>query len=118
MCRNWVAGKTATVKRYARSSFYVGRNVAGKGQAAVDRLLVRLTTPSRAINLTLPKKLAPELDYVAHGGGFPIRLKGQEFTNPIGVIVVSGLPQEQDHQLVVDACRKVLGKQETSSVVE
>ena len=37
------------------------------------------------------QKLAPELTYAAHGGAFPIRLKGLDFTNPIGVIVVSGL---------------------------
>lgn len=35
---------------------------------------------------------------------------------PFGVIVVSGLRQDQDHQLVVDACRKVLKSQETSKV--
>ncbi|KZW03460.1 hypothetical protein EXIGLDRAFT_758813 [Exidia glandulosa HHB12029] len=94
------AGKTATVKRYSRSSFFVGRNAAAKGAGAVKRL----------------QKLAPELTYAAHGGALPIRLKGMDFTNPVGVIVVSGLPQEQDHQLVVDACRKVLGSKETSSV--
>lgn len=64
------------------------------------------------------QKLAPELTYAAHGGAFPIRLKGLDFSNPIGVIVVSGLPQDHDHQLVVDACRKVLGSKETSSVRE
>ncbi|EJD42509.1 hypothetical protein AURDEDRAFT_89434 [Auricularia subglabra TFB-10046 SS5] len=97
---NWVAGKTATVKRYSRSSFFVGRNAAAKGPDAVARLL----------------KLAPELNFVAHGGALPIRLRGLDFTNPIGAIVVSGLPQEDDHQLVVDACRKVLSLQGTSSV--
>ncbi|KZV82937.1 hypothetical protein EXIGLDRAFT_843338 [Exidia glandulosa HHB12029] len=97
---NWVAGKTATVKRYSRSSFFVGRNAAAKGAGAVER----------------QQKLAAELTYAAHGGALPIRLKGMDLTNPVGVIVVSGLPQEQDHQLVFDACRKVLWSREMSSV--
>jgi len=41
----------------------------------------------------------PEIDYSYHGGAFPIFIKGTGF---IGAICVSGLPQEQDHQLVVD----------------
>lgn len=72
--------------------------------------------PFITLALTGAQKLAPELAYAAHGGAFPIRLRGMDFTSPVGVIVVSGLPQEDDHQLVVDACRRVLGSQETSSV--
>lgn len=45
-------------------------------------------------------------DYAANGGGFPIRVKGVE--GVVGVIVVSGLRQEEDHQLAVDGIREYL----------
>ncbi|KAH7098696.1 hypothetical protein BKA62DRAFT_674072 [Auriculariales sp. MPI-PUGE-AT-0066] len=109
---NWVAGKTAIVRRYSRASFWVGRNTASKGPDAVERFKA-----CSNFRVHGQLKIAPELDYAAHGGAVPIRLRGLDFTNPIGVIVVSGLAQDQDHQLVIDACRKVLGSQATSSVV-
>ena len=43
--------------------------------------------------------------YAAIGGGFPIALKG---TGVIGAVACSGLPHEQDHQLLVDALCAVL----------
>ena len=39
-------------------------------------------------------------EFAIHGGGLPIRVKGVEGT--VGVIVASGLKQDQDHQVVVD----------------
>jgi uncharacterized protein (UPF0303 family) len=46
-------------------------------------------------------------EYVLAGGGFPIRVKG---AGVIGVIAVSGLPQRQDHAIVVDALCDHLGR--------
>ena len=46
-----------------------------------------------------------DADYAAIGGGFPIALKG---TGVIGAVACSGLPHEQDHQLLVDALCAVL----------
>ena len=48
----------------------------------------------------------PERDYAAHGGSFPILLKG---TGCIGAATVSGLPQREDHKMVVDALARTLG---------
>lgn len=45
-------------------------------------------------------------DYVLAGGGFPIRVA---HAGVIGVIAVSGLPERQDHGLVVDALCDHLG---------
>lgn len=45
-------------------------------------------------------------DYAAAGGGFPIRVKGVE--GVVGVILVSGLHQEEDHKLAVDGIREYL----------
>ena len=45
-------------------------------------------------------------EYAIHGGGVPVRVKGVE--GVVGVIVVSGLKQEEDHQIVVEALQKAL----------
>lgn len=44
-------------------------------------------------------------EYVLCGGGFPIRMKGGEL---VGVITVSNLPHEQDHQFIVDVLKEYL----------
>lgn len=47
--------------------------------------------------------------YACHGGGFPVRVKNVE--GIVGVIVVSGLKQEDDHGVIVDGIKEYLGKQ-------
>ncbi|VXC86458.1 conserved hypothetical protein [Enterobacterales bacterium 8AC] len=45
-------------------------------------------------------------DYAAHGGAFPIRLAG---VGCIGTIAISGSPQREDHNLLVDTLAHFLG---------
>ena len=40
-------------------------------------------------------------EFAIHGGGVPVRVGGVE--GVVGVVVVSGLKQEQDHMVVVEA---------------
>ena len=47
------------------------------------------------------------IDYAPHGGSFPIVVGGAGF---IGSITVSGLPQREDHNVVVAALCEFLGK--------
>jgi uncharacterized protein (UPF0303 family) len=82
---HWIARKVAVVMRFGHSSFYVGRSTAARGVSFVERYLVD------------PLAFAP------HGGGFPIIVDG---TGLVGTVTVSGLPQEEDHALVVE----VLGR--------
>ena len=49
----------------------------------------------------------PERDYAAHGGSVPIIVKG---TGCVGAVTVSGLPQRDDHRVVVEAMAEVLGR--------
>ncbi len=46
------------------------------------------------------------LDYSAHGGSFPVRVRG---TGVVAVITVSGLPSRDDHELIVSVLAKHLG---------
>ncbi len=79
---DWVARKIRTVRRFGQSSFLVGRRHSAAG-----------TDFNAATGL-------PMTDYVAHGGCFPILIRG---TGMIGAVTVSGLPQAADHALVVEA---------------
>ncbi|WP_255768698.1 heme-degrading domain-containing protein [Pseudarthrobacter sulfonivorans] len=44
--------------------------------------------------------------YAAHGGCFPVYVAG---VGAVATVTVSGLPQQQDHDLVVEALREILG---------
>jgi len=86
---DWIRRKRNVVHRFARSSYAVGLSLQDEGE-------------------TLESRHGLELgDYAAHGGGFPILL---ENTGPVGSVVVSGLPQRDDHCLVVNALASVLNK--------
>jgi uncharacterized protein (UPF0303 family) len=78
----WVARKVRTVRRYAASSFLVGRRHKAEGKD--------FNTASG-----LPLEL-----YAAHGGCFPIVIRDAGL---IGTVTVSGLAQADDHALVVEA---------------
>lgn len=84
---DWVARKTNTVRRFGHSSFLIGRTRLLKGKDLDG--------------------LGP--DYAAHGGAFPIRINGLT-AGPVGVIVVSGLKQEHDHQLITTALESFIPK--------
>lgn len=86
----WLARKCAVVDRYGHSSLRVGEQFRADGKS--------FDTDSR---------LDPSR-YAAHGGAFPILLRG---TGVIGTVAVSGLPQREDHRLVVDAIERVLAEQ-------
>ena len=85
----WVARKIKLVNRMGMSSFRVG-------------------TMLRSVNKTLEEQFElSHFEYAAHGGCFPVILKG---TGPIGTITISGLAQEDDHAMVVNAIRAFLNK--------
>ena len=83
----WIERKVRVVYRFAASSYLVGRRLAAK-----DR------------DLDASQGVDPAL-YAAHGGAFPVRLPG---AGVIGVVTVSGLPQADDHALVVEAIESFL----------
>lgn len=87
--QRWIARKVATVARFHKSSYHVGRLLAQSG----------LTFHAR-YNL-------PEEEYAAHGGSFPIHVAGAGI---VGAVTVSGLAQREDHNLVVEALSLVTGR--------
>ncbi|KAH7889137.1 hypothetical protein F5I97DRAFT_1827060 [Phlebopus sp. FC_14] len=93
---HWVKRKEQTVLRWGKSSLgmRLGLQVAGKSMQQALKDKFEMSDPSI---------------YGCHGGGFPIKVKGVE--GLVGVIVVSGLAQEDDHMLIVDAIKEYLAVQ-------
>ncbi|MEU8243432.1 heme-degrading domain-containing protein [Actinoplanes missouriensis] len=84
---SWIERKVRVVQRFDASSYLVGRRLAAKGQTLGAELGVD-----------------PAL-FAAHGGAFPVRVTG---AGTIGVVTVSGLPQADDHALVVRALETLI----------
>ena len=59
---------------------------------------------------------APLADFVTAGGCFPIRLRGSAAV--LGSITVSGLPERQDHELVVAVLAEHLGHRARSVALD
>ena len=86
---DWIRRKRNVVHRFGRSSYAIGRILESNNETLQSRHSLKAA------------------DYAAHGGGFPILMEG---TGPVGSVVMSGLPQRDDHCLVVAALAHVLNK--------
>ena len=78
---DWARRKRNTVELMQRASHLVGLALQRDNQS----LDAKLGLPAR--------------DYASHGGSVPIRVDG---VGCVGVVTVSGLPQREDHELVVE----------------
>jgi uncharacterized protein (UPF0303 family) len=85
--KKWIERKSNSVRRFNHSSYYLGRHLDSEGVTMQERYMI------------------DEKDYAFHGGSFPIIVK---HTGTIGTMTVSGLKQEEDHALVVEALREFL----------
>ena len=83
----WLDRKCRVVDRYLASSYLVGTRFRAKGTTFEES-----------------SRLDPDR-YAAHGGAFPLHVTG---TGVIGTVAVSGLPQVEDHALVVEALEHYL----------
>jgi len=86
----WIERKTRVVDRFGHSSLYMGQLCREQGTTLAEKYGL---DPGR---------------YAAHGGAFPIIVRS---VGPVGAVVVSGLPQVQDHRLVVAVLRAHLAGQ-------
>ena len=84
---DWIRRKSNLVNKTGHASFYIHTEAVKQGRD-FDKL--------------------PEFDkrdYAAHGGSFPLAIKGK---GQVGTITVSGLPGEEDHAMVVNALKAYL----------
>ena len=85
---DWARRKLNVVDLLWRSSYAVGLSL----QEEQSSLEAKMGLPLR--------------DYTAHGGSFPIRVVG---VGTIGTVTVSGLPQRDDHAMLVEELAGMLG---------
>ncbi|MFT4837012.1 MAG: hypothetical protein ACJAYB_003448 [Psychromonas sp.] len=83
----WIKRKRQTVLRFGHSSYYIGQYNKAKNREFEQQAHINAD------------------DYCAHGGAFPIRIKK---CGLVGVVTVSGLPQREDHQMVIDALTNLI----------
>ncbi|MFF8470098.1 heme-degrading domain-containing protein [Streptomyces griseus] len=86
----WIDRKRRVVERYAESSYLVGARFRAKGTTFEES-----------------SRLDPDT-YAAHGGSFPVAVEG---AGVIGTVTVSGLPQAEDHAMVVEALERFAATQ-------
>jgi uncharacterized protein (UPF0303 family) len=84
---SWVDRKVRVVRRFGTSSYLQGLRARAGGRTfgEIHEL--------------------PLQEYAAHGGAFPVHV---DDVGVVGVVTVSGLPQAEDHALVVEAVRRFL----------
>ncbi len=83
----WLERKTRVVNRFHHSSLHVGQQCRDAGRTLEELFLV------------------PPGHFAAHGGAFPLTVTG---VGVVGCVAVSGLPQLEDHALVVEVLRAAL----------
>lgn len=85
-------GSTASNANWARRK----RNVVRMFLKSTYRMVLEQQRPDRSFK---PGEGLDPADYVLAGGGFPIAVRG---AGVVGVIAVSGLPEREDHGVIVE----------------
>ncbi|KIW29664.1 uncharacterized protein PV07_05461 [Cladophialophora immunda] len=86
----WVSRKRKTVLRWGVSTWFMHNKFKGDEEAFARKYMLGAEGGAYAI----------------HGGGVPVRVRGVD--GVVGVVVVSGLKQDQDHMVVIEALAEFL----------
>ena len=82
---DWIERKRKTVYKFQESSFLVGQRLIAQGKE-------------------FHAETGLDQTYAAHGGGFPLFI-GDVF---VGAVIASGVPQQDDHAIVIEALNAAL----------
>ena len=83
----WIERKARVVDRFGHSSLYMRVLCEQDGTTLEEKFLL------------------DGREFAAHGGAFPLLVRG---VGPVGTVVVSGLPQLEDHRFVVEVLTRHL----------
>lgn len=82
---DWIRRKNNVVQHFGQSSWHVALFARQEGTTIEERDGLPLS------------------DYVGAGGGFPLFIEGEGL---VGTITVSGLPDQEDHDLLISSLRR------------
>ena len=85
---DWARRKRNACELLGKSSYRIGRELERSGSLLEEKMGL------------------PARDYASHGGAFPLSVKG---VGVIGTVTISGLPQREDHALIVEALAPLCG---------
>lgn len=85
---DWARRKRNSCELLGKSSYRIGRELERDGGS----LEARMGLATR--------------DYASHGGAFPLQVAGSGI---VGTVTVSGLPQREDHELIVEVLAPLCG---------
>jgi uncharacterized protein (UPF0303 family) len=84
---SWIERKKRLVNRVQKSSYAVGLKLRASGKSLAESMYL------------------DEKEYAPHGGCVPVVVARVGF---VGTVTVSGLPQQEDHALAVEAMREAI----------
>lgn len=84
---DWIRRKNNVVNHFGSSSWHMALRLQNEGTTLEERYGL------------------PFADYVGAGGGFPLVIQNE---GQMGTITVSGLPDQEDHDLLISALRRYL----------
>lgn len=85
---DWARRKRNACELLGKSSYRIGRELEAGGGSLESKMGL------------------PTRDYASHGGAFPLKLRG---SGTVGTVTVSGLPQREDHTLIVELLAPLAG---------
>lgn len=84
---NWIRRKNNVTNYFGSSSWHVACRLRSEGQTMEEKYGL------------------PIADYVGAGGAFPLFVQGE---GQVGTVTVSGLPDQEDHDLLIKVLRRFL----------
>ena len=105
---DWIAFHASLPGSDAENDRWMGRKVrtvAAKGHSSMCLRILAEEAGIEEKDWYVQNNLA-ESDHAIHGGGFPLRVNGVH----VGTVVVSGIPQAEDHLLAVAGLREFLAR--------
>ena len=104
---NWTVFKVALTGSNVDNDSWVARKARVVLATGNSTIFERVSAEERGIDWYVEKGLSEEL-HAIHGGGLPLNVAGSGLT---GILLISGLPQVQDHLLGVEIITEYLARQ-------
>lgn len=103
--REWLVYHVSLTGSSSHNQFWIDRKARVVNLKHHSTLFERVNSEERSINWFKVNKVS-EAEYAIHGGGLPLITKSEGF---LGSLLISGLPQVEDHLFGIEVLSKFLG---------